>query len=64
MPEGKIQFIYQFDDSSPRVEFTLPSDSSLDQVLESFEQFLRGAGYHFDGEVDLLDTAEEIKNDN
>ena len=29
---------------------------SLPQVLETLERFLRGCGFHFDGELDIIPT--------
>ena len=31
----------------------------LDVVLEEFEMFLRGCGFHFDGQLVISDTDEE-----
>jgi hypothetical protein len=31
---------------------------SLPEVLENFEMFLRGCGYHFDGVLDIVPTDE------
>ena len=41
---GKIRFIQEYEDS--RVEHNIRGDASLDEVIESFEMFLKGAGYH------------------
>ncbi len=37
---------------------------SLDTVLENFESFLRGAGFHFTGVLDIVKPDEEIESDN
>ena len=29
---------------------------TLPEILEDFEMFLRGAGFHFDGQLDFIDT--------
>ncbi len=29
---------------------------TLPEILEDFEMFLRGAGFHFDGQIDIVDT--------
>jgi hypothetical protein len=58
--EGNIKFSYQYSESSPKIEVTLPPDSTLDQVLESFGDFLRAAGYGVDGAVMIGD--EEVYN--
>lgn len=36
----------------------LKGDLSLSEVLENFAQFLRGAGYYFDGYVDIVNDDE------
>ena len=50
-----IKFEYEFDDDSPRIEMTLQPTSTLPQVLQSFEAFLRASGYVFNGMVDIID---------
>lgn len=42
-----------------RVDFD--SDGGLTQMLEQFESFLRGCGYHYDGEVTI--EAPETSDD-
>lgn len=39
----------------------LSADSSLEEVLEEFALFLKGAGYNFDGELNIIN---EEKNEN
>ena len=41
---GKVRFIQEHEDQ--RIEHEIRGDASLDEVIESFEQFLKGAGYH------------------
>ena|SRR6056300_517176 len=41
---GKIKFIQEYDDH--RIEHEIRGDASLDDVVDAFEAFLRGAGYH------------------
>ena len=41
---GKIKFIQEHDNS--KVEHVISGDSSLDEVIDAFEHFLKGAGYH------------------
>jgi len=53
-----IKFTYQFEDKSPLVEMTLYSESTLGEVLENFEQFLKASGYSFTGTVDIIDQSE------
>jgi hypothetical protein len=46
-----------FSDSAPPSTITMEinGELSLTQVLERFEEFLRGAGFHFDGHLDFVD---------
>jgi hypothetical protein len=37
-----------------RVEFQVRDNSSLDEMLDAFENFLNANGYHFDGNVDIV----------
>ena len=37
-----------------KIEFTVQDEASLDQMLESFEYFLRASGYHIDGYIDVV----------
>ena len=37
-----------------RVEFQVRDNSSLDEMLDAFENFLKANGYHFDGHVDIV----------
>lgn len=53
--EGRIYFEYQDDVHTSKVAITLSPDSSLSEVLESFEQFLKAAGYIFDGVIDITE---------
>ena len=41
---GKIRFIQEHEGST--VEHNIRGDASLDEVIEAFEMFLKGAGYH------------------
>ena len=42
---GKIKFVQEYEDGQSVVH-TIRGDASLDDVLEAFEYFLKGAGYH------------------
>jgi hypothetical protein len=55
--EEHYRFIKQsFDDGeAARVEMSFESHS-LDEMLMYMEQFLRGCGFHFDGELKILDS--------
>lgn len=68
---GKIKFVQEYEDGA-KIVHEIRGDASLDQVVEAFEYFLRGAGYtlasnqhigyEYDEEEkdeDFEDTAEE-----
>lgn len=38
-----------------KVEITIGSDSTLTEVLEKFEAFLRASGFVFNGTLDFID---------
>lgn len=59
---GMMEFYYQFDAQHPALSIRLAPDSQLSTVLESFEAFLRAAGYNFNGQVDIV-TIEAIPQD-
>ena len=49
---GKYTLKYEPPDGSPTdhaIEMTISSNANLTQMLEFFQSFLRGAGYHFEG---------------
>lgn len=50
---GKMEFFYQFQEGDGSVSITLPSDASLDEVLDGFETFLLAAGYAFNGHIEI-----------
>lgn len=52
---GYIEFFYQYSDKHPAISIKLPPDSDLTQLFESFEGFLRAAGYQFEGRIDIVD---------
>lgn len=41
------------------VTFELPQDSTLTQVIEGFEHFLKGAGYQLDGYLDIVPIEQD-----
>jgi hypothetical protein len=43
---GTITFSQYYADNEHSVTHTLRGDASLDEVVEAFEYFLKGAGYH------------------
>lgn len=53
-----IEYQYPNGDMQQRTSVEIPQDSSLMTVVEAFEQFLKGAGYVFDGYVDIVDSTE------
>jgi hypothetical protein len=46
MDFGTITFSQYYADTENSVTHTLRGDASLDEVVEAFEYFLKGAGYH------------------
>ena len=61
--EGKMEFFYQFDDGHPAIKVTLSPHTPLGEIFETFEGFLRAAGYHFDGLIDLVEPEPEFNNE-
>lgn len=54
----KFTFTSEFQGfGSPKNTLEFESDQLAD-VVKYFEQFLRGSGYHFDGELDLCNITE------
>ena len=59
---GKIRFIQEHEGST--VEHNIRGDASLDEVIEAFEMFLKGAGYHLrDGQHIGYEYDEEDPNE-
>ena len=54
---GKYLFIQEYKDSKITHEFDGQTD--LYEVIEQFEHFLRGAGFHFEGHLDIVNEEEE-----
>lgn len=51
------KFVYENDyegQLSTTVEFTVPSDADLNDMLEQFEYYLKAIGFSFDGNVDIV----------
>lgn len=61
---GRMYFEYQFNDQSPKVTISLSPESSLPEVVESFESFLRACGYSFDGSLDFIEEEVHERSDN
>ena len=53
---GKYLFIQEYKDSKITHEFDGQTD--LYDVIEQFEHFLRGAGFHFEGHLDIVNEEE------
>lgn len=54
-----IKFEYQFDKRSPKIVTRMSPESTLSEVVEQFELFLKAAGYSFDRKLDF--TEEEMR---
>ena len=46
-----------------RVEFSVLSDSNLDEMCEAFQHFLLANGYSFDGNVEIVPNEDEELQD-
>ena len=51
---GTNKFISERDNF--KVEMTLVGQSSLTEMCEMFESFLRAIGYEFDGMIDIIEV--------
>lgn len=51
---GRMEFFYEAQQGGTSIRVTLPADATLGEALESFEAFLLAAGYHFDGQIDII----------
>jgi len=43
-----------------KVEFTVPSDADLNDMLEQFELYLKAVGFSFDGNIDIVNVRNSI----
>ena len=43
-----------------KVEFTVPSDADLNDMLEQFELYLKAVGFNFDGNIDIVNVRNSI----
>ena len=56
------KFIYENDyqgQLDTKVEFNIPSDADLTDMLEEFQNYLKAIGFSFDGNVDIV--AEQVQ---
>lgn len=42
------------------IEFTMPTDATLPEMLEMYERFLMACGYGFKGHLEFIDEEEYI----
>lgn len=61
--QGYIEFFYQYSSTHPAISIRLAPDSDLTQLFESFEGFLRAAGYHFDGTIEIVQAEEQVSDE-
>jgi hypothetical protein len=40
------------------ISMEMREDAQIDDVLETFSRFLKAVGYHFDGEIQIVDQEE------
>lgn len=57
------EYQYPNGDMQQRTSVEIPQDSSLITVVEAFEQFLKGAGYMYDGHLDIIHDADSTSYD-
>lgn len=61
---AKHQFKYTFngsDDAVPvEITFEVAGDSSLSQMIEQFEYYLKACGFHFDGHLDIQNDDQPL----
>lgn len=65
MPEPRYRFSVDHENENGRTTFsnTLEFDAEvLPDVIGNFELFLRGAGFIFDGSVDITQNAYTVQN--
>ena len=43
-----------------KVEFTVPSDADLNDMLGQFESYLKAVGFNFDGNIDIVNVRNSI----
>ena len=55
----KHQFRYEFDSPVTIIE---TQEERLEDVLRAFTDYLRGCGYRFDGEVEIVGETENLEN--
>lgn len=46
----------------PSITFEMPEDSSLNDMLQAFEWYLKASGYTFNGSIEIVED-EEVLND-
>jgi len=50
--KNRIILYRKYDEQVVRVE--IPADSTISEVLEAVGDFMRGCGYHFDGDIEVV----------
>jgi hypothetical protein len=50
-----IKFTYYLESPETKVETTIDVHSSLSEVLEKFQDFLKGCGYVFEGDLTIIE---------
>jgi hypothetical protein len=58
-----FKFIYETE--THRVSFEVDKHTSLPDILEHLEYFLRGSGFHFEGNLDIItDDFDSLEKEN
>ena len=60
---GKITFTQSYEDNGNSVTHTIRGDATLDEVVEAFEYFLKGAGYHLKEGMHIGYEYDEVDDD-
>jgi len=43
------------------VEFSVPSDADLDEMIEQFQLYLKSVGYNFDGDIKICSNNKDVE---
>lgn len=56
-----MQFIYQFEKSSPKIMVEISSQATLNDVLDAFEDFLLASGYSLNPGSLVIEPDDEMR---
>lgn len=55
-----ITFRSQHGKNAPLIQIEMASESTLAEVVQTFEGFLKASGYHFDGTLDFVEDLDAV----